>query len=245
MILNELYGGQVQLQFNDFGHKYVLLPEGKPVPSVTTIKSVLNKPALVNWAANQAVDHIASCLKPGVSMDEVEINMLLSAARKAHTQKKQDSAEIGSMVHEWLSKFIKGENPDMPVSPLMHKAVSNFLEWKDKHKVKFILSEQPVYSREYNYCGTLDFVAEIEGNLFLGDIKTSNAIYEDYWIQLAAYGIARSEEFPEEDYKHQGIIRISRDGSFEFAVSKDPNACFDAFLACKELYEWQELMKKI
>jgi len=241
--VNELYGGEVKLQFSDFNHSYVLLPENTRVPSVTTILSVISKPALINWAAGMAVDHIASNIKPGVSYDEVELNNLFTAARKAHTQRKQETADIGSMVHAWIEKFIKGESPELPINEQLRSSVGNFLRWKDEHDVKFILSEQPVYSRKHGYCGTLDFVAMIDKALFLGDIKTSNNIYDEYWIQLAAYAVARSEEFPNEDYKAQGIIRISRDGSFEFKTSDSKDECFEAFKAARVLYNWQQVRK--
>ncbi len=241
--ISELYGGEVKLQFSDFNHSYVLLPEETKVPSVTTVLSVINKPALINWAANQAVAYVETYIRPGLSYDEVQLKQIFNDAKRAHMKRKQDTADIGSMVHEWISKFIKGENPELPINEQLKSSVSNFLEWKEKHNVKFLLTEQPVYSRKYNYCGTLDFVATIDDNLFLGDIKTSNAIYDEYWIQLSAYGMARSEEFPSEEYKQQGIIRISRDGSFEFKVSENKDDCFEAFLASKKLYEWQQKMK--
>lgn len=241
--VNQLYGGEVQLQFSDFNHSYVLLPEGTKVPSVTTILSVINKPALISWAANQAVDFMAENIKPGQSLDEVQLQQLFNDARKAHTKTKQNTADIGSMVHDWISRFIRGEKPEMPINEQLKSSINNFLDWKEKHGVKFLLSEQPVYSKKFNYCGTLDFVAHIDNNLFLGDIKTSNAIYDEYWVQLAAYGVARSEEFPEEDYKSQGIIRISRDGSFEFKTADNSKECFDAFLAARTLFDWKEKIK--
>lgn len=243
--LHSLYNDTIHIEFSDFGHSYVVKETGEKVPSATTILGVISKPALISWAANQATEYMKENIKPGVSYDELQLNTLFTAARKAHTQRKQETADIGSMVHKWIEDFINKENPELPINSQLRGAVENFLQWKDKHKVEFLLSEQMVYSKKYNYSGTLDFIAHIDGNLFLGDIKTSNAIYPEYWIQLAAYGEARSEEFPSEDYKHQGIIRISRDGSFEFKTAENKDACFEAFLHAKGLYEWQQMMKKI
>lgn len=240
--IRELYGGKVKLTFQEFQHQYKL-EDGTLVPSVTTILSVLNKPALINWAANQAVDYVAAGLKPGVSYDEVQLQQLFNAARKAHAIRKQDTADIGSMVHDWIERYINGEKPEMPINEQLKKSVENFLDWQKKNKVEFLLSEQPVFSKEHKYCGTLDFVAKIEGELFLGDIKTSSAIYDEYFLQLAAYGVARSEEFPEEKYKSQGIIRISRDGSFQFKLSQNSEDSFQAFLAAKRIFDWQAKMK--
>mgnify|MGYP001609111239 CR=1 FL=1 len=239
----ELYNGEIKLEFDAFRHTYILQPEGKKIPSVTTLLGVIGKPALISWAANQATDYAVANIKPGVSYDEVQLNTIFTSARTAHTQRKQETADIGSMVHTWISKYIKGEHPEMPVSQQLQDSINNFLAWQLEHDVKFILSEQPVFSKIHGYTGTLDFVAKVDGELFLGDIKTSNAIYDEYLLQLSAYGIARQEEFPQEKYKHQGIIRISRDGSFEFKTANNIDKCFEAFLHAKGIWEWQQFMK--
>ena len=240
----ELYNGEVKLEFDSFRHVYTLLPEGRKIPSVTTILSVINKPALISWSANMAVDYVQANLRPGQSLDELHINSLLKEARIAHTKRRDETADLGSIVHSWISQYIKGEKPEMPINQQLQDSINNFLTWQKEHDVKFILSEQPVFSKVHGYCGTLDFVAEIGKELFLGDIKTSNAIYDEHWIQLSSYGIARQEEFPIEKYKHQGIIRIGRDGSFEFKMANNIDKCFEAFLHAKGLWEWQQFMKE-
>ncbi len=37
------------------------------------------------------------------------------------------------------------------------------------------------------YAGTIDRIIDMDGEKILLDIKTSNAIYPSYWLQLAAY----------------------------------------------------------
>ena len=37
-------------------------------------------------------------------------------------------------------------------------AVQRFLDWKDKNEVEFLVSEQMVYSKKYDYVGTMDFI---------------------------------------------------------------------------------------
>ena len=56
--------------------------------------------------------------------------------------------------------------------------------------------------------------------------------------------MARSEEFEKEDLAVQGIIRIGREGDFDFQLSKDPIESFGAFLACIDLWKWQQKMKQ-
>jgi hypothetical protein len=40
---------------------------------------------------------------------------------------------------------------------------------------------------DLGFAGTIDRVIEINGKKMLMDIKTSNAMHESYWLQLAAY----------------------------------------------------------
>ena len=47
--------------------------------------------------------------------------------------------------------------------------------------------EQQVICPELGFAGTLDRIGVIDGKKYLLDIKTSNGIYNSYWLQLAAY----------------------------------------------------------
>lgn len=240
-ISNYLYNREVELVFDEFKHTYYF--NGNRVPSVTGVLSVINKPALVNWAANMASDHWKSSVEPGVSYDEIQLNNIWKDAKYAHNKKKTDSADIGSFVHKWVEDFIHGRKPPEPVNDQLRESTERFLKWKNDHKVKFLSSEQVVYSREHNYCGTLDFICNIGGKLFLGDLKTSNGIFDEYWLQTAAYRLARTEEFPKEKYAGQAIIRIGKDGSFEFVKSEDYETHVEGFLSAVKLHRILEKMK--
>jgi hypothetical protein len=244
LIKNKLYNGTVEIAFDSFKHKYTYNGEG--VPTVTGILGIINKPALVNWAAGCAADSIAESLSPGVSYDELQLQAIIEAGRKAHWQKKIDAGNIGTFLHQWIEHYIKGESPGMPVNENLKESVNKFLGWTEKHKVKFILSEQMVYSVKYKYAGTLDFVCTIDGKLYLGDTKTSSGIYPEMLVQTSAYRFARHEEFPDENYHGQLILRIGKDGEFEFAVMRDTaiyQDMFRAFLAAQKLSSTMEMLK--
>jgi hypothetical protein len=51
--------------------------------------------------------------------------------------------------------------------------VLNFINWSRKNKVKFLFSEEVLYSKEWMNCGTVDFICEIDGKILIGDIKTN------------------------------------------------------------------------
>ncbi len=231
IIENTLYGGKVRLLFDTLKHKYMV--NGETIPGATSVLSILNKPALMYWSANCASDYWLDGVKPGKALDELEINALYEGAKKAHTQKKNDSATLGSFVHKFVEQHIKGENPEMPVNDQMRGSAKRFMSWVARHKVKFLSSEQPVFSKKYKYAGTADFICQIDGKLWLGDLKTSNALYPEYFAQVASYLVARVEEFPRERYHGAIIVRVGKDdGDFELAekTKKELIPYFDLFL---------------
>lgn len=236
----KLYNGDITLTFDPAKHLYTA--NGRKVYGVTGILSVISKPALMFWAVNMALEKIAKTLKPGVSYDEIQIKKMLDSAKKAHTEKKTSAADKGTMIHSWIEKYIKGENPELPLNEELKNAVLSFLSWKKDHNVKFLHSEIKVYSKRYNYAGTCDFIAEIDGKQYIGDIKTSSGIYPEMLYQTAAYQQARQEEYIEE-YNGNIIVRCGKDGTLEIKESAEFYSNLSAFLGALALYERQQKVK--
>ena len=241
---HQLYDKKITLEFDPVKHIYSI--NGKTIYGCTSIVGVINKPALMYWAVNQAIDNLAGILKPGVSYDEVQIKNMLEEAKKRHTKTKEAAADIGAMIHDWISKFLKAGMekkplPKLPVNPEMKTAIQGFLKWAKENKVKFIHSERKIYSKKHGYAGTLDAEAKVNGKLAIIDFKTSNAFYPEYFLQTVAYQQAREEE---EGKKYDGayIIRFSKNkdnGQPLFEVKRSDNfeGCLRTFLACLQIYK--------
>lgn len=242
---NQLYDGEIELMFEPFRHQY--RESGLVVPSVTTILSVINKPALISWAANTAIESVKAQIEPGKSYDEVQLHTILESSRLAHNKKKTDAGALGTFIHNWVEQHIKGENPGMPVNPNMQSAIFRFLEWEKKYNVKFLVSEQVIFSKKYRYTGTLDFICSIDGKMYIGDLKTSSGIYPEMFLQTAAYRYARTEEYPEEKYEGMLIIRVDKNlGDFEFAVCRnydDYSKMMIGFVAALKLHNTMTALK--
>jgi len=244
-IRNKLYNGETEVMFESFRHQY--FDKNGEIPSVTTILSIIGKPALISWAANTAIDYVSQQIEPGKSYDELELQAVWEGGKRAHYQKKTDAGTVGMFLHKFIEQYIKGENPAAPVNEGLRDSVGLFLAWVEKHQVKFLLSEQMVMSRKYHFVGTLDFVCTIDGKMYLGDLKTSSGIYPEMFLQTAAYRLARTEEYPEEDYAGQLIIRIGKEGDFEVAIVRDDVAyrsMLVGFIAALKLYETMKSLKK-
>lgn len=260
-----LYKGKLNIIFhysdvNPKIHHYTI--NGEKITSVTAALGMIGKPQLLYWAVNLACDHIKGALDRG---EQITYPMI-EAARGMHQTESAEAAEIGTLVHAWAQSFINGENPQLPdqdTDPLVMNGVSAFIDWVDKHKVKFKSTERIVYSKKYNYVGTMDAEAVIDGKLSVLEFKTSkrpycpqckkseqascrhNVVYPEWRYQAAAYQRAAQEEGSKYN-GHRYIIRFDKeDGHFEATRAQDIMQDYYAFLAALTLKKRQaELTKK-
>lgn len=245
----KLYNGEIELDFNEEKHLYTV--NGKKVDGTTGVLNVISKPALMYWAVNMSVEFFQTAIKPGVVYDEVQLKAMADGMKTAHRKRSTDAADIGKMVHDWIKSYLEGKKPAMPVNEQILNAVKTFLAWEKEYNVKFLHSEKILYSKKYNYAGTLDFIAEMDtpdhdGRIkVLGDFKTSSGIWDEYWFQTAAYQQAYLEEFPEEFIAGQTIVRIGKDGSLEVKNSKpgDYEENLEAFNAALILHRRINVLK--
>lgn len=231
-----LYNNSIELNFDEERHLYHV--GGVKIDGVTGVLTTIAKPALIYWAVNECIKCLNQALKPGEAYDEIQIAAMLEAGKTAHRKKSGEASQIGKMVHQWIEDYIAGKNPTALVHAQAKKSVEQFLQWEKDHKVKFLESERIIYSKEYKYAGTLDFICEYEGKKWLGDFKTSSGIWDEYWIQTAAYQHAYQEEFPQEDIEGIMIVRIGKDGGIEFKMNtpEDYKKDFNAFLGTLMLH---------
>ena len=226
-----------RLQFNSKNHHYTL--DDKPITGVTTILNMIAKPALINWAANMAVDYIDAKLpvkrdKNILQVDADDFKSILEQARKAHCQKRDKAGDIGTFVHKQIEKWINKEPTDK-MTLQAQKMFRNFTNWATENKVKFLASERQVYSEKYFFAGTYDFLCEIDGKTWLGDIKTSSGIYPEMFFQCAGYQICE-EEMGKRKIDGHIILNLKKDGTFKEKRSISNNDNKKAFLSALNLY---------
>lgn len=242
------------LKFDEANHIYTL--DDKPVTGVTTILKVINKPALLQWSASEAVKYIETEVANIASKnDDLEYmkelarewaNILLKA-KTAYRRKADKAADTGSLAHAWVEKYInakiKGEK-----EPEREEALAlmtdNFVKWVEENKVKFLSSEQRVFSKKSWYAGTYDFDCEIDGKIYLGDLKTSSGIYSEMFFQTAAYQNAIQEMNEPNEVPIQGniIVNCRKDGKFDCQMTEEYEQNLKAFMGALAIYRrWGEL----
>lgn len=241
---HELYHGDVVLEFDDAKHRYTV--NGEWVPSSTGILSVINKPALIPWAVKMALEFVyrvlMDWLKNGIPLDEIRIKKLIRDAKRHWRDIAEDAANIGTIVHQFAEDHARGESPELPVNPEARRACAAYLDWVKAHNVEFRQVEFKVYSREWEYAGTCDLDCVIDGVHTIADYKTSTGIYDEYWLQVASYAMARREELGIQ-YAQRAILRFDKtNGQFECAYRSVDRFDQDetAVIAARELYRWQQ-----
>lgn len=232
------------------GRTYLI--KGRELPSVTTILSVLGKPALINWAAKAERDYFLKELQPLMneptglvsckSLAE-KTSAWLDSPLQANVLKNK-AAEIGSKAHaliEWeirgILKQERGEKPIVPETSL--RAFEAWKQWAASVAFEPLEAEQAVYSFKHGYAGTMDLYARVEGRLQVVDWKTSKAIYPESYLQNIAYREAANELGKPSDGGL--ILRLPKnegDPPFE-AVPVPAEVTFDQFLAAFALWKFQ------
>lgn len=253
-MIHSLYKNTIPLHFDHVKHIYSV--NGVPADGCTTVLKAINKEALVPWAAKMASQHIETHLPLGRPIDEIEKKKLVDGCKKAHKQAKDDAGDLGTMLHNLFEKFAKGLPYDEPINPILKSSFEYLKKWAKDHKVVFRSSERVVYSKKHNVAGTLDLIAEVNGKLVLVDLKTSSGVWDEYWLQLAAYINFLYEEFPKLKFEDAIIIRCGKDGKCEIVSAVelcDKKGLFfeefiadtyETFLSVLRLHRWLKAMKK-
>ena len=129
-------------------------------PRVTQIVSMKVKPGLYKFYAEQ------ESFEAGEAM-------------------KAKSAEEGTLIHETVEAILSGQQPVIPEN--IRPAIDAFMNFLNHNEVSAKQIEERLISQKHRYSGTLDVLAEVNGQLGVLDIKTSYSIYRDYGIQTSAY----------------------------------------------------------
>jgi len=231
---------------------------GTRLPSVTTILTAVNKPALVPWAAKQEREMVYAAVRKVIADPDVKrINFMLSlesavGREKAHTKLLAAAGTIGTEAHSLIDWTIRKELKQLVGTEpkISEQALWAFMAWDDWRKAANLsvnLIEEVVFSKRYGYAGTLDLGGEIdhEGGraTIVSDWKTGKAIYQEAHLQVAAYGHALVEMGHADVMPAGCIVRLPKvedDPAFEVLVipPEDMKAIHKVFLSVLDLWKW-------
>jgi ATP-dependent exoDNAse (exonuclease V) beta subunit len=112
------------------------------------------------------------------------------------------AAEEGTQVHELAEEYLNGaelnfldERGRPQYNPDVWQMFLRFVEFWETHKPTLIETEVHLFSDKLKIAGTCDLIVEMNGELWLLDLKTSNQLQTVYELQTAVYGQCYEECF--------------------------------------------------
>lgn len=163
------------------GSRKYITPDGRAVPSVTTILGATKpeeaKKALANW-------------KKRVGEKQAQAITTEASGR-------------GTRLHKWLEDYVKtgkvGQPGSNPYSIQSHEMANIIISNGLKNCNEFWATEASLYFPEI-YAGTTDLVGVHDNKEAIMDFKQANKLkkkewIEDYFLQLVAYGECHNEMF--------------------------------------------------
>jgi len=158
---------------------------------------------------------------------------------------KQAAGDKGSKVHYAITHLLNGFPVAMDAKFLNpstgqeeeltleeYECLMAFADWHNAVQPVTIANEIVVWNDKYGYAGTIDFICEINGHIWIIDFKTSQQVWPEYELQVSAYKHAMADG---NGYK-LGILQVGykrNKSRFKFTEVEDK---FDLFLAARMIW---------
>jgi hypothetical protein len=268
-VISMIYDDKIKVTFSPGRHTYMVDVPGVVkkawFPSVTGILGVIAKPQLTKWASQRTVQYIQKRLgefessqgAPPFMLDTKHLHSWCDDAEEGWQD--TESTSVGSLAHRFLEAELKyragnGPRPERPkVDPVLapdftpgmidmaNASITAGVSFLDERDVRPLMLERVLFSPCDAYLGTVDFIGYVDGELVIGDWKSSKRLYSEYWLQLAAYAHCYLQEFGQLiktrylwNIKKTGEgIEVDKRGLDTYAEDLH---CFDA---CHALYSWE------
>lgn len=230
-------------------HQYFFDGVG-PWPSVTTITGVLERPALTHWKMGQVAQ---AAIENAERLIEDREAGKVDAAIRYLTTLSTTAMDRGQRIHANIEAILHRE-PVTP-DPRDAEAVAGARAWLNaqarEHGLRLVEVEVCLINETLGYGGTLDLVAELDGETWLLDWKSGKSVtwpdgqvYADHRLQLAAYANAEFIARPNDPQRHPlpaitrfGIVHVT-DGGTRLYEAEVTGRDWVAFRACLALHAW-------
>lgn len=232
-------------------------PDARPLPSVTSVLSMIAKPALTAWTRNTALEAMRDALlrQAGSPVTGELLEQALQEAKQQPRVLAERASLHGLRGHEAFGRVLTGQSAAVRLDAELGKTVANFEQWWNKSGYTLACAELVVRSERYGYAGQCDAIAvrahegtdaaqersvEQAVTLAVLDWKTTSAIYSEYALQAAAYAKALEEMSEGKLLVNEAwIIRFGRAGSgpcFEARQVRDLRTAFLCFRSALFLF---------
>jgi len=103
----KLKGVGMTFTFDPEEHLYAF--DGKPLPGVTTILKVRQKPFLAPWYAKEAIAAVKAEWSPSVPYSREEFDKMADGCKGAADRKSRAGRETGTDIHSYIAAKLTGK----------------------------------------------------------------------------------------------------------------------------------------
>lgn len=234
------------------GNRFYRVPGAKDLlPSVTTVLSVISKKFVSRWETGVALTKFRSRLDERLvagtsgSISVEELDLWTTEAHSEPAAHLEKAGGFGTGAHSIFESLLnaEAEGRTVPVDPKYEVVVENFNTWrKSMPELRVLQNEMMVYSLEHQYAGAVDAVCKVGEKVVVMDWKTSNQIYVEYALQVAAYAKA-FEEMTGTQVHEAWVVRFDKTKKKppQIKVVKDLAETHETFLAVKKLWTFLQV----
>lgn len=214
----------------------------QPNPSVTNIMKVLDEGFLPRYYSRLVADFAVE------AHEQIDAMLIAGNAEQAvellRTRPDLDhmNSAIGTEIHKAIEDYADGKKPVL-TWPQSAKMFAQWVYFQKMTGIKLIRTEFTVWNYTHGYAGTGDFIAKLNGRYMIVDAKSGTRIYPKVAMQNAAIQHGESiiavngEEKPFQWIEDLGVLHI-RPMSCKLYKLERTEEAFEAFLACKRLFDW-------
>lgn len=251
-------------------HIYGFVGTNHVTDSVTQ-KNILDKPHLIPWAVNLAIEFLEEDDRfmqlKGPTRDD-----LVMMAKFKHRDARDQAGGWGTLVHDNIEHWIRiwmetGVRPEPIVEMLKKKGIEDYHVWGGVRSAEAVFDKYPCVPAATEIlvgkdgvdhpegAGTLDMLVWVPsgrfgtspqelGHLELWDWKTSNQVDDFYAMQVSIY---------RRYFTHMTGLKIKSVKIFKLDKESDrfkcynvprPNEAAAAFRAISKVYDWRENGRK-
>jgi hypothetical protein len=208
------------------------LKDGTRVPGTTTVIGRFKESGgLLQWAFKQGQE-----------------------GKESLYESRDEAASIGTIAHTMVEVHLHGADLTRAAAPSTsdetwtkaQAAFKAYLTWERHTQLEIVRQEQSLVCECHRFGGTLDAIGLIDLERCLLDWKTSNGLYADMLIQLAAYRHLWEVNHPEELLTGGfHLCRFSKDhGDFAHHYFPNLDEAWEAFVLMRRLYDIDKDLKK-
>jgi hypothetical protein len=224
---------------------------GYLLPSVTNVIDVLSKPFLQTWYAKRAAEDALQVNTTHPGLMNAKPFEAIKWISNAALRTSNSAAELGDKVHNAVEMLALGQEPE--ITSEMEGYVESWRKFIEDCNPEFLFLEAtgygivPVSAKvKKGFAGTADFIARINGKVYIGDYKTGKSIHTEAALQLAA--LAHTTEIFDEATetmqptpKIDGglVVHLTANG-YELHLLEDLEQPWEQFKKMRDLWDFQQ-----